>query len=125
MTEALKQVMINGGWVVVLYVLFRVGIWIVRKTETKTDDMILDRYVNMGVQFALKVIPKNSEINWVKFAGNALGKFVEAYTKEQGDTPDMTTMDKARKLIEETADNIEFKQIKEVLEQYKDNKEIA
>ena len=125
MIEALKQVMINGGWVVVLYILFRIGLWIVRKTETKVDDMIVDRYVNMAVQFALKIIPKNSEINWVKFAGNALGKFSEAYTKEQGDTPDMSTIERAKKLIEETANTIEFKQIKEVLEQYKDNKEIA
>lgn len=126
MLELLKQIFINGGWLLVAYIIFRVAIWIVRKTETDKDDQILDRYINTAVQFALKIIPENTEINWVKFVGNALGKFSEAYTKEQGDSPDMSTFEKAKKLIEETADNIEFKNIKDVLKQYKkEDKTIA
>lgn len=121
--EFLKQIFINGGWVILFYCLVRIGIWIVRKTETKTDDVILDKYVNQAVSFALKIIPQNSNINWVKFVGNALGKFNEAYTKEQGDAPDITTIEKAKKLIEEIADNIELKNIKDVLDQYKNNED--
>lgn len=122
--ELLKQIFLSGGWVILLYCLCRIGIWIVRKTETKTDDVILDKYVNQAVSFALKVIPQNSNINWVKFVGNALGKFNEAYTKEQGDSPNISTIEKSKKLIEEIADNIEFKNIEDVLEQYKNNKEL-
>lgn len=130
--EILKQVFINGGWVILVYAFWRVAIWVVRKTETKVDDNILDNYVSVAIDYALKVIPKkdndtkiDTKINWVKFVGNALGKFSEAYTKEQGDSPDMTTFEKAKKLIEETASNIELKDIKDVLAQYKENKEVA
>ncbi|MBR4633078.1 MAG: hypothetical protein IKO48_07180 [Elusimicrobia bacterium] len=122
--ELLKQIFVNGGWVILFYVLCRVLFWIIRKTKTEKDDVILDKYVSQAVNFALKIIPQNSNVNWVKFVGNALGKFSEAYTKEQGDAPDISTIEKAKKLIEEIADNIEFKNVKDVLEQYKNNETV-
>lgn len=102
-----------GGWaLLILYLVFRIGIWYVRKTETKVDDEILDNYIKIGVDFASSLIPKNTEINWLKFVANALSKFTEAYTKSQGDVPDSTTFEKAKKLIEELAAQKELKELK-------------
>lgn len=125
--EIVKQIFVNGGWVLVLYVVYRVAFWIIRKTTTTTDDAILDNYVSKAVKFALTIIPNpdTTQINWLKFVGNALAKFNEAYTKEQGDSPDATTFEKAKKIIEEIADNSEFKNVKVLLEQYKDDKTVA
>lgn len=124
-TEIAKALWANIGWLAVAYIVFRVAIWVIRATKTQVDDKIIDNYISVAVKYALNLIPQNTKVNWLKFVGNALGKFNEAYTKEQGDSPDMTVLDKAKKIIEETADEIEFKDIKTVLEQYKDNKEVA
>lgn len=63
------------GWQVVVVICCFVLIWIIRATKTKKDDEILDKYVTTAVSYALKVMPANSNIDWVKFVGNALGKF--------------------------------------------------
>ena len=62
-----------GGWQVVVVICCFGLIWIVRATKTKKDDEILDKYVTTAVSYALKVMPQNSKIDWVKFVGNALG----------------------------------------------------
>lgn len=118
--EILKNLFINGGWLMVAYIVFRVGLWIVRKTKTTKDDEFVDKYVNKAVKLALQVIPnpQTTQINWVKFTANVLAEFNRAYTKDQGETPDTSTFEKAKKLIEEIADNNQFKNAKEMLESY-------
>lgn len=118
--EILKNLFINGGWLMVVYIVFRVWLWIVRKTKTTKDDEFVDKYVNKAVKLALQVIPnpQTTQINWVKFTANVLAEFNRAYTKDQGETPDTSTFEKAKKLIEEIADNNQFKNAKEMLESY-------
>ena len=100
-----------GGWktICVVFACFAL-IWIIRATKTKKDDEILDEYVSTGIEYALKVMPKDSKIEWVKFVGNALGKFSEIYTKTQKLPPDAKVYDKAKQLIEELT---EIKQIEQ------------
>lgn len=99
-----------GGWQVVFVICCFVLIWIVRATKTKKDDEILDKYVTTAVSYALKVMPKDSKIDWVKFVGNALGKFNEIYTKTNELPPDAKLYEKAKQLIEKVA---EIKQIEQ------------
>lgn len=118
--ETLKAVFVNGGWVIVAYCLFRIGLWIIRKTETKKDDEIIDNYVAKAVKLALQVIPKpeETEINWLKFTANILAEFNRAYTKEQGEAPDASTFEKAKALIKEIADSSQFEKAKDMIEAY-------
>ena len=99
-----------GGWQVVVVIFCFVLIWIVRATKTKNDDEILDKYVTTAVSYALKVMPANSNIDWVKFVGNALGKFNEIYTKTNELPPDAKLYEKAKQLIEKIT---ELKQIEQ------------
>ena len=118
--ETLKALFVNGGWVLVVYVIFRIAIWVIRKTESKKDDVILDEYVAKAVKLALQVIPnpENTQVNWLKFLGNALAEFNRAYTKEQGEAPDTSTYEKAKNLILEIANNAQFENAKDMLEAY-------
>lgn len=118
--ETLKALFVNGGWVLVVYVIFRIAIWVIRKTDSKKDDEILDNYVAKAVKLALQVIPnpENTQINWLKFVANALAEFNRAYTKEQGEAPDTSTFEKAKSLIQEIATNSQFNNAKEMLEAY-------
>ena len=118
--ETLKALFVNGGWVLVVYVIFRIAIWVIRKTDSKKDDEILDNYVAKAVKLALQVIPnpENTQINWLKFTANVLAEFNRAYTKEQGEAPDTSTFEKAKTLITEIATNSQFKNAKEMLEAY-------
>ena len=99
-----------GGWQVVVVICCFGLIWIVRATKTKKDDEILDKYVTTAVSYALKVMPANSNIDWVKFVGNALGKFNEIYTKTNELPPDAKLYEKAKQLIEKIT---ELKQIEQ------------
>ena len=99
-----------GGWQVVIVICCFVLIWIIRATKTKKDDEILDKYVTTAVSYALKVMPQNSKIDWVKFVGNALGKFNEIYTKTNELPPDAKLYEKAKQLIEKIT---ELKQIEQ------------
>lgn len=99
-----------GGWQVVIVIFCFVVIWVIRATKTNKDDEILDRYVATAVEYALKVMPANAKIDWVKFVGNALGKFNEIYTKTNELPPDAKLYDKAKQLIEKFA---ELKQIEQ------------
>ena len=118
--EFLKSLFVNGGWIILVYILFRIVLWIIRQTETKKDDEIVDNYVIKAVKLALQVIPKPEEtqINWLKFTANVLAEFNRAYTKEQGETPDSSTFEKAKTLIKEIADNAQFANAKEMIEEY-------
>ena len=118
--ETLKAVFLNGGWVIAIYAFWRIFLWAIRKTETKKDDVIIDEYVSKAVKLALQVIPKPEEtqVNWLKFLGNALAEFNRAYTKEQGEAPDTSTFEKAKSLIQEIATNSQFNNAKEMLEAY-------
>ena len=78
-------------------------IWIIRATKTKKDDAILDNYIQQGIKFALSIMPKNTDVNWIKLTKNALQKFTEIYAKELGAAPDAGIYDKAKSLIEEIA----------------------
>ena len=99
-----------GGWQVVIVICCFVLIWIIRATKTKKDDEILDKYITTAVSYAIKVMPQNSKIDWVKFVGNALGKFNEIYTKTNELPPDAKLYEKAKQLIEKVA---EIKQIEQ------------
>lgn len=99
-----------GGWTSVIIVACFVLIWVIRATKTQKDDEILDKYVATAVEYALKVMPANSKINWVKFVGNALGKFSEIYTKTNELPPDAKIYEKAKQLIEKMT---ELKQIEQ------------
>ena len=111
--NAVKELFFQyGGWLLVAYIIWRGGIWIVRYTKTEKDDAVLDNFVKIGIDFALKVMPENTAVNWLKLTKNALSKFVEAYTASQGDAPDMTTYEKAKKLIEEIATQKETAELK-------------
>lgn len=118
--ETLKALFVNGGWVIVAYAIFRIIIWVIRRSESKKDDEILDNYVAKAVKLALQVIPnpENTQVNWLKFLGNALAEFNRAYTKEQGEAPDTSTFEKAKALILEIANNAQFNNAKEMLEAY-------
>lgn len=124
--ETLKAVFLNGGWVIAIYAFWRILLWVIRKTETKKDDVIIDEYVSKAVKLALQVIPKPEEtqVNWLKFLGNALAEFNRAYTKEQGEAPDTSTYEKAKNLIIEIANNAQFANAKEMLEDYLDKEEM-
>lgn len=98
------------GWQVVIVILCFVLIWVIRATKTKKDDEILDKYVATAVEYALKVMPANAKIDWVKFVGNALGKFNEIYTKTNELPPDAKLYDRAKQLIEKIT---EIKQIEQ------------
>lgn len=99
-----------GGWQVVIVIVSFIIIWVIRATKTKKDDEILDKYVTTAIDYALKVMPKDSKIDWVKFVANALGKFNEIYTKTNELPPDSKLYDKAKQLIEKIA---ELKQIEQ------------
>lgn len=118
--EVLKAVFISGGWLLIVYVIFRILLMIIRKTKTKKDDEIIDNYVIKAVRLALQVIPKPEEtqVVWVKFVGNVLAEFERAYIKEQGDAPDATTYEKAKKLIYEIADHSQFRTAQELIDRY-------
>ena len=103
-----------GGWQVVVVICCFVLIWIVRATKTKKDDEILDKYVTTAISYALEVMPKDSKINWVKFVGNALGKFNEIYTKTNELPPDAKLYEKAKQLIEKIAEIKQIEQTKVV-----------
>ena len=103
-----------GGWQVVIVICCFVLIWIVRATKTKKDDEILDKYVTTAISYALKVMPQNSKIDWVKFVGNALGKFNEIYTKTNELPPDAKLYEKAKQLIEKIAEIKQIEQSKAV-----------
>ena len=124
--ETLKAVFLSGGWVIVAYAIFRIIIWVIRKTESKKDDVILDEYVAKAVKLSLQVIPnpENTQVNWLKFLGNALAEFNRAYTKEQGEAPDTSTYEKAKNLIIEIANNAQFANAKEMLEDYLETEEM-
>lgn len=121
--EVLKAVFINGGWLLIVYVIFRILLMTIRKTKAKKDDEIIDNYVIKAVRLALQVIPKPEEtqVVWVKFVGNVLAEFERAYIKEQGDAPDATTYEKAKKLIYEIADHSQFKTAQELIDKYNAN----
>lgn len=103
-----------GGWQVVVVICCFGLIWIVRATKTKKDDEILDKYVTTAISYALKVMPQNSKIDWVKFVGNALGKFNEIYTKTNELPPDAKLYEKAKQLIEKIAEIKQIEQSKAV-----------
>ena len=103
-----------GGWQVVIVICCFVLIWIIRATKTKKDDEILDKYVTTAVSYAIKVMPQNSKIDWVKFVGNALGKFNEIYTKTNELPPDAKLYEKAKQLIEKVAEIKQIEQSKAV-----------
>ena len=103
-----------GGWQVVIVICCFVLIWIIRATKTKKDDEILDKYVTTAVSYALKVMPQNSKIDWVKFVGNALGKFNEIYTKTNELPPDAKLYNKAKQLIEKITEIKQIEQSKAV-----------
>ena len=120
MIEFLKTLFVSGGWVIAIYAFWRILLWVIRKTETKKDDVIIDEYVSKAVKLALQIIPKPEEtqVNWLKFLGNALAEFNRAYTKEQGEAPDSSTYEKAKNLILEIANNAQFENAKDMLEAY-------
>lgn len=122
--EILKTVFINGGWLLIVYVIFRILLMIIRKTKTKKDDELIDKYVIGAVRTALQVIPKpeETEVVWVKFVANVLAEFERAYIKEQGDAPDATTYEKAKKLIYEIADHSQFRLAQELIDRYNADK---
>ena len=103
-----------GGWQVVIVICCFVLIWIIRATKTKKDDEILDKYVTTAVSYAIKVMPQNSKIDWVKFVGNALGKFNEIYTKTNELPPDAKLYNKAKQLIEKITEIKQIEQSKAV-----------
>ena len=103
-----------GGWQVVIVICCFVLIWIIRATKTKKDDEILDKYVTTAVSYALKVMPQNSKIDWVKLVGNALGKFNEIYTKTNELPPDAKLYNKAKQLIEKITEIKQIEQSKAV-----------
>ncbi len=122
--EVLKAVFISGGWLLIVYIVFRILLMIIRKTKTKKDDEIIDNYVIKAVRLALQVIPKPEEtqVVWVKFVGNVLAEFERAYIKEQGDAPDATTYEKAKNLIYEIADHSQFRTAQELIDKYNASK---
>lgn len=114
MIETIKQMFLNGSGELILIVACFGIIWIIRATKTQKDDEILDKYVSLGIEYALKVMPKDSKIDWVKFVGNALGKFSEVYTKTKELPPDAKVYDKAKQLIETIAEEKQIMQNKEI-----------
>lgn len=101
-----------NGWTAIVVIVAFVIIWLIRWTKTKKDDEILDNYVSVGIEYALKVMPKDSKIDWVKFVGNALGKFSEVYTKTNELPADAKLYDKAKQLIEKIAELKQIEQLK-------------
>lgn len=101
-----------GGWAwLAVIVLSFVAIWIIRATKTQKDDVILDKYVTVAIEYALKVMPVDSKINWVKFTANALGKFAEIYTKTNQLPPDAKLYEKIKQLIETIAKEKQIEQL--------------
>ena len=101
-----------GGWAwLAVIVLSFVAIWVIRATKTQADDKILDKYVAVGIEYALKVMPADSKIDWVKFTANALGKFAEIYTKTNQLPPDAKLYEKIKQLIETIAREKQIEQL--------------
>ncbi len=101
-----------GGWAwLAVIVLSFVAIWIIRATKTQKDDVILDKYVAVAIEYALKVMPADSKIDWVKFVANALGKFSEIYTKTNQLPPDAKLYEKIKQLIETIAREKQIEQL--------------
>ena len=101
-----------GGWAwLAVIVLSFIAIWIIRATKTQADDKILDKYVAVAIEYALKVMPVDSKINWVKFTANALGKFAEIYTKTNQLPPDAKLYEKIKQLIETIAKEKQIEQL--------------
>jgi hypothetical protein len=109
MKNLIVNFLTSGGWVFLVIVAVWLIQFIVSKTKTQVDDTILNTYVKQGVAFALSVIPANSTINWVKFAGNVLGKVNEVFVKSEGFLPDTATSEAIRKLVELVKDSDEYK----------------
>ena len=102
-----------GGWAWLAFIVLAfVAVWIIRATKTTKDDAILDKYIMVAVEYAAKVMPKDSKINRVKFVANALGKFSEIYTKTNELPPDAKFYDKAKQLIETIAEEKQVEQLK-------------
>lgn len=109
--EALKDLFFSyGGWTALIVVLSFATVWIIRYTKTAKDDEILDKYVKVGIEYALAIMPKDSKIDWVKFVANALSKFSEVYTKTRELPPEADIYAKAKQLIEKIA---ELKQVEQ------------
>jgi hypothetical protein len=109
----MKNIIVNfltsGGWVFLVILAVWLIQFIVSRTKTQVDDTILNTYVKQGVEFALSVIPAGSTLNWVKFAGNVLGKVNEVFVKNQGTLPNATTAEQIRRLVELITASEEFK----------------
>jgi hypothetical protein len=112
MTQILKELFTTYGGVSIVFIaLSFAAIWFIRATKTTRDDEILDKFVVTGIDYALKLVPANSTLNWVKFTANALGKFMEVYTKTQGQPADAKIYEKAKLLIETIASQKEVESL--------------
>jgi len=110
--ELLKQLFLSyGGMSIIFVVASFAAIWFIRRTQNPKANEILDRYVAVGIEYALKVMPANSKLNWVKFTANALGKFMEVYVKTQGQCADANVYNKAKLLIEAIAEQKEIESL--------------
>jgi hypothetical protein len=101
-----------GGFLSVVVILSFLIIWVIRWTKTTKDDEILDKYVSVGIEYAVKIMPKDSKIDWVKFVANALGKFNEVYTKTNELPADAKLYEKAKALIEKITELKQLEQLK-------------
>jgi hypothetical protein len=78
-------------------------IFVIRKTNTKKDDEILDKYVVEGIEFALSVMPANSKVNWVKLVINAATQFQKVYHETNGKLPDGKLLAQVYPMIQDAA----------------------
>lgn len=121
MLDILKELFTSyGGWWILFTVVCFAVVWVIRKTKTDKDDKILDEYVAVAINYALKIMPKDSKIDWVKLVANALGKFNEVYTKTNDMPPDASLYEKAKAVIEKVA---ELKQIEQLKKNTEDNQD--
>jgi hypothetical protein len=91
------------GITLVCFIASIIIIFVIRKTSTKKDDEILDKYVVEGIEFALSIMPANSTVNWIKLAKNALTQFITVYTKTNGELPSKDLIAQAITMIQDAA----------------------
>ncbi|MDR0676931.1 MAG: hypothetical protein LBF97_07855 [Elusimicrobiota bacterium] len=78
---------------------------LVKKTKTKKDDDMLEKFILPCLEYANSVIPDSEKLNkdWLKITKNMLVKFIEQWTKQEKLLPNASQIDRFKVLAEDIA----------------------
>jgi hypothetical protein len=78
---------------------------IIKKTMTKKDDELVEKFILPCLNYANSVIPDTEKLNkdWLKITKNMLSKFIEQYTKQEKLLPSASQIDRFKIIAQDIA----------------------